>query len=179
MDAVEEFSIYKQLLSRLRYFGKYELFVIDPRCSGVISFNVLPLTVKYHEDDDCLLERVLLPMDKVAEFESSMMPIVYNVIDNLNIVLPEIIPGVTLSIKDYGKNTDENNVEMNRFELNSVWEGNIIPLRYESDGIKMFISILHLLIVVYNTPAITVAVDVLDSGFFEYLLVELLRMMSE
>ena len=179
MDAVEEFAIYKQLLCRLRHYGKYELFVIDTRCSGMISLNALPLTVKYHKDDDYLFGRLLLSMDKVAEFESRMMPIVHNVLDNLNIVLSEIIPGLTISIKDYGKNTDKNNVEVNRFELMSIREGHVIPLRYESEGIKKIISILQLLIVAYNTPAITVAVDELDSGIFEYLLGELLRIMSE
>ena len=54
-----------------------------------------------------------------------------------------------------------------------------IPLQYESEGIKKIISILQLLIVVYNKDSITVAVDELDSGVFEYLLGELLRIISE
>ena len=43
----------------------------------------------------------------------------------------------------------------------------------------LVISILQLLIVVYNNDSITVAVDELDSGVFEYLLGELLRIISE
>ncbi|MFA7560101.1 MAG: hypothetical protein WCY61_05180 [Sphaerochaeta sp.] len=54
-----------------------------------------------------------------------------------------------------------------------------IPLNYESEGIKKIISILQLLIVVYDQPTITVAIDNLDSGIFEYLLGELLRIISE
>jgi AAA15 family ATPase/GTPase len=54
-----------------------------------------------------------------------------------------------------------------------------IPLRYESEGIKKIISILQLLIVVYNNSSITVAIDELDAGIFEYLLGELLRIISE
>ena len=45
--------------------------------------------------------------------------------------------------------------------------------------IKKIISILQLLIVVYNQSSITVAVDELDAGVFEYLLGELLRIISE
>ena len=44
---------------------------------------------------------------------------------------------------------------------------------------KKIVSILQLLIVVYNKPSITVAIDELDSGVFEYLLGELLRIISE
>lgn len=40
-------------------------------------------------------------------------------------------------------------------------------------------SILQLLIVVYNHPSVTVAVDELDGGVFEYLLGELLNIISE
>ena len=54
-----------------------------------------------------------------------------------------------------------------------------IPLKYESEGIKKIISILQLLVVVYNRASITVAIDELDAGVFEYLLGELLRIISE
>ena len=54
-----------------------------------------------------------------------------------------------------------------------------IPFQYESEGIKKIVSILQLLIVVYNNPSITVAIDELDSGIFEYLLGELLNIISE
>ena len=54
-----------------------------------------------------------------------------------------------------------------------------IALRYESEGIKKIVSILQLLIVVYNNDSITVAIDELDSGIFEYLLGEILRIISE
>ena len=54
-----------------------------------------------------------------------------------------------------------------------------IPLLYESDGIKKIVSILHLLIGVYNNPSMTVAIDEIDSGIFEYLLGELLAIIQE
>jgi AAA15 family ATPase/GTPase len=39
--------------------------------------------------------------------------------------------------------------------------------------------VLQLLIAVYNRPSITVAIDELDAGIFEYLLGELLRIISD
>ena len=51
-------------------------------------------------------------------------------------------------------------------------------MKYESEGIKKITSILHLLIAAYNNPSITLAVDELDAGIYEYLLGELLRIMQ-
>lgn len=66
-----------------------------------------------------------------------------------------------------------------RVQLMSHKNSKEIPLRYESDGVKKIVSILQLLIVVHNKPSITVAIDELDAGVFEYLLGELLRIISE
>ena len=54
-----------------------------------------------------------------------------------------------------------------------------LPLKYESEGIKKIISILHLFICAYNSPGITLAIDELDSGIYEYLLGELLQIMQK
>ena len=57
--------------------------------------------------------------------------------------------------------------------------GSEFRLGYESEGIKKIISILQLLTVMFNSPAVTVVIDEIDSGIFEYLLGELLRIISE
>src|SRR5699024_9192787 len=64
-------------------------------------------------------------------------------------------------------------------QLMSLKNNKAIPFQYESEGIKKIVSILQLLIVVYNNPSITVAIDELDSGIFKYLLGELLSIISE
>lgn len=64
-------------------------------------------------------------------------------------------------------------------QLMSLKNGKAIPFRYESEGIKKIVSILQLLIVVYNNPSITVAIDEIDSGIFEYLLGEIMNIISE
>ena len=52
-------------------------------------------------------------------------------------------------------------------------------MRYESDGIKRIVSIIHLLIGVYNYKTQTVLIDEIDSGIFEYLLGEIIEILSE
>jgi AAA15 family ATPase/GTPase len=54
-----------------------------------------------------------------------------------------------------------------------------IPLLFESEGIKKIISILSLLISVYNNPSTFLAVDELDAGVFEFLLGEILEIIEE
>ena len=70
-------------------------------------------------------------------------------------------------------------VEVLDVELISCKRGLEIPLRFESDGIRKMISCLQLIISAYNNPGITVAIDELDAGVFEYLLGELLIIMEE
>lgn len=57
----------------------------------------------------------------------------------------------------------------------------VSPFLYDTnlEGIKKIISILQLFIEIYNFPSITVAIDEIDSGIFEYLLGELMRIISE
>ena len=54
-----------------------------------------------------------------------------------------------------------------------------IPVRYESDGIKKIIAVLHLLIAMFNYKSMTVLIDELDSGIFEYLLGEILEIIEQ
>ena len=105
--------------------------------------------------------------------------IVAKVLDDMNIVLKQIVPGLTISLKDLGTQIMENGSEGTRIQLISHKNAKEIPLKYESEGIKKIISVLQLLIVVYNQSSITVAIDELDSGIFEYQLGELLRIISE
>ena len=65
-------------------------------------------------------------------------------------------------------------IQLARELLCANGETHRLPLKYESEGIKKITSILHLLIAAYNNPSITLAIDELDSGIYEYLLGELL-----
>ena len=69
-------------------------------------------------------------------------------------------------------------IQLARELLCANGETHRLPLKYESEGIKKITSILHLLIAAYNNPSITLAIDELDSGIYEYLLGELLRIIQ-
>ena len=99
--------------------------------------------------------------------------------NNMNIVLEQIIPGLSIKVYELDTELSKDSKPGKRLQLMSERNGKEIPLKYESEGIKKIVSILQLLIVVYNSESITLAVDELDAGIFEYLLGELLKVISE
>jgi hypothetical protein len=121
----------------------------------------------------------MLPLESPIVIPQKMLSMVGKIICNMNIVLEQIIPKLTIKIKELGTELIDDGQTGVRIQLMSAKNSKEIALKYESEGIKKIISILQLLIVVYNQSSITVAVDELDAGVFEYLLGELLRIISE
>ena len=101
------------------------------------------------------------------------------VIEQSNQVLSAIIPGLTIKINIITKQMMNNGEQGIRFEFLSQRGERELPLRTESEGILKIISILSVLIAVYNNPNACVVIDELDSGVFEYLLGELLTVIDE
>ena len=97
----------------------------------------------------------------------------------MNVVLEQIIPGLNVGVKSLGEELLKDNTKGIRVQLTSIRGNKSIALKYESEGIKKIVAILQLLIVIYNNPSVTVAIDELDSGIFEYLLGEIMRIISE
>ena len=101
------------------------------------------------------------------------------VVEQINIVLKTIIPGLQIKTRKIHQEKMDDGKDGIRFEFLST-KGDIeLPLRCESAGILKIISILSTLIAVYNNPNACVVIDELDAGVFEYLLGELLEVISE
>ena len=167
------------LMESLVLFGNYELFVITTRNAGLISMDVLPLVFNYGGEKQLATGSILVSLDKPSPIHEEALSVVRKVVDNMNIALQQLVPGLTIAVKELGKEILPNGVPGCRIQLVSRKNSKEIPLQYESDGIKKLISVLQLLIAVYNKPSITVAIDELDSGVFEYLLGEVLHIVSE
>ena len=180
-DLDSELNLYFSLIESLVEFGNFGLFVINTANSGIISLNTQPIIFKY----DNKVERtgaigtIMLPLDQPVLLGKKEKKLVEEIIKSMNTVLNSIIPGLTVDVKDLGNQLMEDGSDGTRIQLLSCKNGRKIALKNESEGVKKIISILQLLIVAYNQPTITVAVDELDSGVFEYLLGELLRIISE
>ncbi len=100
-------------------------------------------------------------------------------IKQMNIVLEKIIPNLNIGLKKVGEQLMPDAKTGVLVELVSEKNGHIIPIRYESDGIKKIISILSMLISVYNNPECCLIVDELDASIFEYLLGEIIEVIKE
>ena len=167
------------LIESLVFFGNFQLFVINTTNSGLISMNALPLAFNYAENGKASIGNILIKLNEPSLIPEDALNIVHKVIDCMNVVLKQLIPGLTISVKDMGSQLFSNGAPGYRIQLMSNKNSKEIPLQYESEGIKKLISILQLLIVIYNKPSMTVAIDELDSGVFEYLLGEVLRIIAK
>ena len=167
------------LIESMILYGKFELFVINTVNSGIITANILPLHFKYEEKGKISTGNLIIKLNESTLLSEKGLDIAKKVIKNMNIVLRQLVPGLTIGVKELGTDLFPDGSFGTNIQLISKKKDKNIPLKYESEGIKKIISVLQLLIVVYNNPSITVAIDELDSGIFEYLLGELLRIISK
>lgn len=175
----EQNNYHSILMESLVFFGNFQLFVINTTNSGLISLNALPLAVNFTENNSSIIGNLLINLNESSMIPETSLEVVHKLIERMNIVLIQLIPGLMIKVKDIEPRLYPNGTAGYLIQLMSNKNSKEIPLRYESEGIKKIISVLQLLIVVYNEPSMTVAIDELDSGIFEYLLGELLYILSE
>ena len=172
-------TIYTDLFQVIVQYGNSELFVIDTQNNGLITLNALPVTFMYESGNSRASGNIMLSLDEPSTIPEEAAELIKKMIPNMNKVLSQLVPGLTIDVYDFGKQVLQNGSVGCRVQLISKKNNKDIPLRYESEGIKKIISILQLLIFMYNNPSITVVIDELDSGIFEYLLGEILKIISE
>ena len=164
------------IILALKDYARQNLFVIENRDSGLINLNAgLPFSFKLSG----AMGTLVVALENSSTLSPTYLDIINKLISDMNRVLEKIIPGLTIALKELGKQLMKNgNLGVN-VELVSIRKKTEIPLRYESDGIKKIISVLHMLIETYNNPSMTLAIDELDSGIFEYMLGELLQSLEQ
>ena len=178
-----ELLFHIDILLKLAKYGRTELFVLGASSTGKINLGELPIRYKASEKQEHgITGEYFLSLDEATELPEELFPETKRLIQNINGVLEQIIPSLTISVADLGTVMLMENGEGKkgrRIQLMSNKNSKEIPLRYESEGIKKIVSVLHLLIGMYNQSSITVAIDELDAGIFEYLLGEILHILSE
>jgi len=175
----EEFLRHVHIIETLVYFANHELFIIDTKNTGFISLGMLPLSFHVPENESKSIGPYMIPLEQVSLVSELVFNKLNRIIENMNIVLQQLIPNLTIEIRKLGKELLKDNKIGYSVEFVSNKNGKSIPLKYESEGVKKIISILQLLIEVYNQPSIVVAIDELDAGIYEYLLGELLKIIGE
>lgn len=162
------------------YVGSY-FFLFKNDFSGKISSGKeFPLSFVKESNGTRLVFTLLYKYDGDKRIPRKLLPLSRNAIDTLNMVLPALVPDMKIRLREMGTELNADSEEVERIEFLSVHgDGAAIPLQYESDGIKKIVSILGVLIDMYNNPKVTVVIDELDSGIFEYLLGELTKIIED
>lgn len=170
------FKDYSEIIETLYHFAVKDLFVIRNAHSGVITAQIiLPMAFRIEENEGgskgdlpvLLREPITLPFEEKE--------LLHRIVDQINIVLNKIIPGLQIIVKEHGKQALDSGEDGWKVELMSKRDDQPeIPIRMESEGIVKIISILSALIQAYNQPSVCLVIDELDAGIFEYMLGELL-----
>lgn len=156
-------------------FAKH-LFIYSNQLSGMIYAEIF-LPISFQVDNISGL--VPIPMDSSKDIPEHLYSTAELIFDQINQVLPNLIPNLTIDLRleEMTESTDGDNEY--KVSVDSVRQGKAIPFRKESDGIKKIVSILSTLINVYNSKNIIAVVDELDAGIFEFLLGEIVEILSD
>ena len=161
------YSEYFQVLSELNYFAKYYLFVVDTTLSG-LGGSQLAIPIFNRRMNQLGMKLV----DEATALSEKAFEILEGVIGGINTVLPTIISGLKIELVTEKIYVGKKVAYDVKFYSNR--NGTLIPFRAESAGLIRIVSVLSLIISAYNEKSITVAIDELDAGIYEYLLGELL-----
>jgi len=165
-----------QLLQNVAIDFNQDLHVVNNQnIAPLFEERIMPFSIHLEKT------RGLIPYDLKgpAVLPEETFYVLCEVVEQSNQVLSAIIPGLTIKINVITKQTMDSGAKGVRFEFLSKRGDRELPLRTESEGILKIISVLSLLIAVYNNPNACVIIDELDSGVFEYLLGELLTVIDE
>lgn len=176
----DNFKIYTDIILALKYYANVNLFIIKNKHSGIINLNALiPFSARLLDEKKLTQDDLAIELLKPSVVPDEVYNVITKIIKQMNIVLETIVPGFNIGLKDHGKQLREDGNEGIRIELISIRETIIVPLKDESDGIKKIVSILSTLIIMFNNPTVCMIIDELDAGIFEYLLGEILQIISE
>ena len=171
---------YKLILKALSEFGRNYLFVILMEVTAYNNMRMLPLSLWFNDKEDGACGFVFpIPLIEHCKIPDEIFPFLKEAIESISQVLSKIVPDLKIKVEDIGKTVSEKGQDIHLFDLISVRKDVRIPLVYESDGIKRILSFLCLIVAAYNNPSVTIVIDEIDSGIFEYMLGEILSIMKD
>lgn len=164
----------------------FNLNIHTEKMNGLLAIgDILPLSFAInHQDghhDTGTLPLQLQPTTAENDFyyPQAQVQLIKEIFAKISKVVAQIVPGMQLETRFYDRTAANGNTTETRIEVLTKRRGRLIPLRAESLGVQKLVSVLALLIEAYNNPDQIVLIDELDAGIFEFLLGELVKIMSE
>lgn len=175
-----QLALYVRVYSFLVNFAQKGLFIVKTSHSALHGLNILPLEIHggANKAHPVGVGTITIPLYSSIVLPNTIVEHIRYVIKMMNVVLEKIVPGLTIGMEELSSELTDDGEMGKKIALVSYKSEAAIPLRNESEGIRKIISIMSLLIAVYNTHSIVVAIDELDAGIFEYLLGEMLSILS-
>ena len=168
------------VLRLLPLYAKTSLIIIENDVMGSINLNTyVPINLYLSKNDSLKMGEIPVNLLKPNEMPLEVFKDLEMVIKQIDIVLNAIIPSLRLEITNQKKQFLKNGEEGISFEIVSIRNNKLIPLKYESEGIKRLISVISSMIAAFNNYSICLMIDEFDSGIFEYLLGELVEIIDE
>lgn len=166
------------IMESLLFFAQKSLYFIENDEFNLISTDILLVHLKKGIEEQHIYNTIPILLNSEVEVPEIFVKHFESILSSLNIVLTALIPGMSIVTERIGTTTDRQGIPFCRLAVYSQRGAVRVSLQHESDGIKKIISILQLLIYAYNSKNITIAIDELDAGIFEYLLGEVLNILS-
>ena len=158
------YSEYFQVLMELNHYARFYLYAVDTRTSGMGAVHSVPLNTRQGT--------LGLNLMGVSRMTQRVFEDLEFFVNGINTVLPALVADLKLELVN--DETILGGVKCQEVRLYSRRKDVQIPFRDESAGIIKLISVLSLIIATFNDRSITVAIDELDAGIYEYLLGEIL-----
>lgn len=177
-DSIKKSILFKTILNGLNFYAVTNLFVIGMKETSLISaIDNLPLNIRTSKDNEITSGTIPLNLFNPSTIPSIILDTISTELNQINIVMEKLVPGLKIGYKKISERLDENNNVMTTIQLISIIGDLQIPLKYESEGIKKLVALCSVLIGMYNNEAVCLVIDELDSGIFEYLLGELVKVL--
>ena len=127
---------YSGLFAILQKYALVNLFVINNEHSGPISMNlVLPVAFYLRDGEHITTGDLPIRIDEPSVVTQRQFRLAQTIIDGMNIVLKNVIPGMEVEVHNFGEQLLDNGDTGYKIELLSKRGDISIPLKYESEGI--------------------------------------------
>ena len=167
---------FNSLLYQLFCHATYNIRILDSIIAGASRDQKLPI----YTASSCVEVQL---SDSTTMVDDNGLEVLKVGVKALNIVLEQLIPGLSLeAVEQVDKDVSNESVKQTsakKITIYSVRGNTRIRLTQESTGILHLISSLGLLSLAFANESVTVAIDEIDAGVYEYLLGELLLIFEE
>lgn len=167
------------LLDALHLFATEDFAVVSASQQAEAMINHLKIST--HEGDlgNCADASFVIDISEPALVRGEHLKPLQKTVETISGVLASLVPNLSIGIVDLGSMMLSDGSLGHRVEIVSTRGDVTVPLRCESEGIKKLVGMLTMLIDVYGKPGACVAIDEIDAGVFEFLLGELLQLLSD